>query len=89
MSADGLPSRIELGSANKIFYVHQTRTIHAMLALNLLTGFIGKKVEYFPIGYNVKTTSANGGHLGWRSGSVNIILKFHRPRTIHAMFALN
>ena len=87
MSADGLPSRIELGSANTIFSVHHTRTIHAMLALNLLTGFIGKKVEHFPIGYNVKTKSANGGHLGWRS--VNIILKFHRPRTIHAMFALN
>jgi hypothetical protein len=28
--------------------------------------------------------SAEGGHLGWRSGSPDTILK-----TIHAMFALN
>jgi hypothetical protein len=33
--------------------------------------------------------SANGGHLGWRSGSQDIILKVDHLRTIHAMFALN
>jgi hypothetical protein len=33
--------------------------------------------------------SADGGHLGWRSGSLDIILKVDRLRTIHAMFALN
>ena len=33
--------------------------------------------------------SADGGRLGYRSGSVNIILKCHHPRTFNAMFALN
>ena len=33
--------------------------------------------------------SADGGHLGWRSGSQDIILKVDHLRTIHAMFALN
>jgi hypothetical protein len=30
-----------------------------------------------------------GGHLGWRSGSLDTILKIDHLRTIHAMFALN
>jgi hypothetical protein len=30
----------------------------------------------------------DGGHLGWRSGSLDIILKVDHLRTIHAMFAL-
>ena len=38
----------------------------------------------FPIGFYV-----DGGHLGWRSGSKDIILKVDHLRTIHAMFALN
>ena len=33
--------------------------------------------------------SADGGHLGWRSGSLDIILKVDHLRTIHVMFALN
>jgi hypothetical protein len=33
--------------------------------------------------------SADGGHLGWRSGSLDIILKVDHLRTILAMFALN
>jgi hypothetical protein len=33
--------------------------------------------------------SADGGHLGWRSGSLDIILEVDHLRTIHAMFALN
>jgi hypothetical protein len=32
---------------------------------------------------------AEGGHLGWRFGSLDIILKVDHLRTIHAMFALN
>jgi hypothetical protein len=36
-----------------------------------------------------KTMSADGGHLGWRSGSLDKILKVDHLRTIHAMFALN
>ena len=35
------------------------------------------------------TMSADGGHLGWRSGSLDIILKVDHLRTIYAMFALN
>ena len=31
--------------------------------------------KHFPIGSYVKTMSADGGHLGWRSGSEDIILK--------------
>ena len=42
----------------------------------------------FPIGSYVKTMSADGGHLGWRSGSRDIILKVDHLRNIHAMFAL-
>jgi hypothetical protein len=42
-----------------------------------------------PIGSYVKTMSTDGGHLGWRLGSLDIILKFDHLRTIHAMFALN
>jgi hypothetical protein len=39
--------------------------------------------HFFPIG------STEGGHLGWRSGSLDTILKIYHFRTIHAMFALN
>jgi hypothetical protein len=46
-------------------------------------------LNIFPIGSYVKTMSADGGHLGWRSGSQDIILKVDHLRTIHAMFALN
>jgi hypothetical protein len=63
-----------------------------MLALNWLTGFRGEHFKtFFPIGsyMYVKTMSAEGGHLGWRSGSPDTILKIDHLRTIHAMFALN
>jgi hypothetical protein len=48
-------------------------------------------LNIFPIGsyIYVKTMSADGGHLGWRSGSQDIILKLDHLRTIHAMLALN
>jgi hypothetical protein len=38
---------------------------------------------------SLKTMSAHGSHLGWRSWSPETILKVYYPRTIHAMFALN
>jgi hypothetical protein len=41
------------------------------------------------IGFYVKTMSAHGSRLGWRSWSPDTILKVYYPRTIHAMFALN
>jgi hypothetical protein len=44
---------------------------------------------FFPIGSYVKTMFADGCHLGWRSGSQDIILKVDHLRTIHPMFALN
>jgi hypothetical protein len=40
-------------------------------------------------GSYVKTMSADGGHLGWKSGSLDKILKVDHLRTILAMFALN
>jgi hypothetical protein len=55
-----------------------------------LTGFRGEDFKTcFPIGSYVKTMSAEGGHLGWRSGSPDTILKIDHLRIIHAMFALN
>ena len=55
-----------------------------------LIGFRGEDFKtLFPIGSYVKIMSADGGHLGWRSGSQDIVLKVDHLRTIHAMFALN
>jgi hypothetical protein len=55
-----------------------------------LTGFRGEDFKTFsPIGSYVKTMSTDDGHLGWRSGSLDIILKVDHLRTIHVMFALN
>jgi hypothetical protein len=57
-----------------------------------LTGFRGEDFKiFFPIGsYSMSySMSAEGGHLGWRSGSLDTILKIDHLRTIHAMFALN
>jgi hypothetical protein len=39
--------------------------------------------------FKIFSMSADGGHLGWRSGSLDINLKVDYLRTIHAMFALN
>jgi hypothetical protein len=39
-----------------------------MFALIWLTGFRRRFLNIFPIGSYVKTMSADGGHLGWRSG---------------------
>ncbi len=89
MSADGGHLGWRSGSLDIILKVDHLRTIHAMFALNWLTGFRGKTLNIFPIGSYVKTMSADGGHLGWRSGSQDIILKVDHLRTIHAMFALN
>jgi hypothetical protein len=43
-------------------------------------------LNIFPIGSYVKTISADGGHLGWRSGSHDIILKVDHLRIISAKF---
>ena len=66
------------------------RTIHAMFAFKLAYWFQRRRfLNIFLIGSYVKTMSAYGGHLGWRSGSQHIILKVDHLRTIHAMFSLN
>ena len=89
MSAEGGHLGWRSESPDTILKIDHLRTIHAMFALNWLTGFRGKKINIFPIGTYVKTMSAEGGHLGWRSGSLDIILKVDHLRTIHAMIALN
>ena len=76
MSADGGHLGWRSGSLDIFLKVDHLRTILAMFALDWLTGFRGKKiVNIFPIGSYVKTMSADSGHLGWRSGSHDIILK--------------
>jgi hypothetical protein len=90
MSAEGGHLGWRSGSPDTILKIDHLRTIHAIFALNWLTDFRGEDfLSIFPIGSCVKTMSADGGHLGWRSGPLDIILKVDHLRTIHAMFALN
>ena len=85
------------GSPATILKIDHLRTIHAMFALNWLTGFRGELTYWFqrrrflnifPIGSYAKTMSADGGHLGPRSGSLNTILVVDHLRTINNMFAI-
>ena len=90
MSADGGHLGWRFGSLDIILKVDHLRTIHAMFAFKLADWFQRKFfLNIFPIGFYVKTMSADGGHLGWRSGSQDIILKVDHLRTSHAMFALS
>ena len=53
-------------SPDTILKIDHLRTIHAMFALNWW--FQRRRfLNIFPIGFYVKTMSADGGHLGWRS----------------------
>ena len=79
MSADGGHLERRFGSLDIILKVDHLKTIHAMFALNCLTGFRGI-LDIFPIASYVKTMSADGGHLGRRSGSQDIILKVDHLR---------
>ena len=89
MSADGGHLGWRFGSLDIILKVDHLRTIHTMFALNWLTDFRGIFFSnIFSIGSHVENMFADGGHLGWRSGSQDIILKVDYLRTIHAMFAL-
>ena len=63
MSADGGHLGWRSGSQNIILKVDHLRTIHAMFALNLLTGFRGEDLNIFSIGSYVKIKSRHGGHL--------------------------
>ena len=90
MSAHGSHLGWRSWSPDTMLKVYYPRTIHAMFALNWLTGFREEDFKTFlPIGSYVKAMSAEGGHLGWRSGSPDTILKIDHLRTIYAMFALN
>jgi hypothetical protein len=90
MSADGGHLGWRFGSLDIILKVDHLRTIHAMFALNWLTGFRGNFcLNIFPIWSYAKTMSDDGGHLGGRSGLQDIILKVDHLCTIHAMLALN
>ena len=68
--------------------VYYPRTIHAMFAVNWLTGSRGEDLNNFSIGSYVKSMSTNGGHFGLRSGSLNTILEVDHLRTIDDMFAI-
>jgi hypothetical protein len=79
MSAEGGHLGWRSGSLDTILKIDHLRTIHAMFALNWLTGFRGI-LDIFPIASYVKTMSADGGHLGRRSGSQDIVLKVDHLR---------
>ena len=89
MSADSGHFEPRSGSLNIILEVDHLRTIDDMFAI-LAYWFQRRRFKKkIPIGSYVKTMSTDGGHLGWRSESLDIILKVDHLRTIHAMFALN
>ena len=88
MSAHGSHLGWRSWSPDTILKVYYPRTIHAMFALNWLTGFRRGLLNNFPIGSYVKTMSADGGHFEPRSGSLNTILEVDHLRTIDDMFAI-
>ena len=67
MSADGGHLGWRSRSQDIILKVNNLRTIHAMLALNLLTGFRGEDLNIFSIGSYVKTKSSHGSQLNFQS----------------------
>jgi hypothetical protein len=91
MSAEGGHLGWRSGSPDTILKIDHLRTIHVIYVCFKLAYWFQRRrfLNIFPIGSYVKTMSADGGHLGWRSGSLDIILKVDHLRTIHAMFALN
>ena len=89
MSADGGHFGPRSGSLNTFLAVDHLRTIDDMFAI-LADWFERKKnLNIFPIGSYVKTMSADGGHLGWRSGSLDIIWKVDHPMIIPAKSQFN
>jgi hypothetical protein len=85
MSAEGGHLGWRSGSPDTILKIY-----HCHVCFKLAYWFQRRRfLNIFPIGSYVKTMSADGGHLGRRSGSQDIILKVDHLRSIHAMFALN
>jgi hypothetical protein len=90
MSAEGGHLGWRSGSLDIILKVDHLRTIHSHVCFKLAYWFQRNFfLNIIPIGSYVKTMSVDGGHLGWRLGSQDIILKIDHLRTIHAMFASN
>jgi hypothetical protein len=81
MSADGGHFGPRSGSLNTILAVDHLRTIDDIFAI--LADWFQRRIflNIFPIGSYVKTMSADGSDLGWRSGSLDIILKVDHLRT--------
>ena len=80
MPDDGGHFEPRSGSLNTILAVDHLRTIDDMFAI-LADWFQRRRFQnIFPIGSYVKTMSADGGHFGWRSGSLDIILKVFEKR---------
>ena len=75
MSADGGHFEPRSGSLNTILEVDHLTTIDDMFAILAYWFQRRKFLNIFPIGSYVKTMAADGGHLGWRSGSLDITLK--------------
>ena len=88
MSAHGSHLGWRLWSLDTILKVYYPRTIHVTFALNWLTGFRGKDFKQFSYRSYVKTMSADSGHFGPRSGSVNTFLAVDHLRTINDMFGI-
>ena len=89
MSAHG--SHLGRGSWSPDIFlkVYYPRTIHAMFAFKLADWFQRRRLlNNFPIGSYVKIMSADDGHFGPRSGSLNTILEVDHLRTIDDMFAI-
>jgi hypothetical protein len=88
MSAEGGHLGWRSGSLDIILKVDNLRTIHAMFYSNWLTSFRGEDLNISLVWSYVKTMSADGGHFGPRSGSLNTILEVDHLRNIDDMFAI-
>ena len=89
MSADGGHLEFPIRTKNITFIDGHQTIIHAMFTLNWFTVFKEFFFNIFPYGSNVKTMSADVGHLEIRISTKNITFVDVHPMIIHAMFALN
>ena len=85
MSAEGAHLEYLIITKKTINFVEiHSRTIHAMFALNWLTGARAENFHtFFLIASNDKTMSADGGHLNFPIGTKNITFVEVHPMTIH------
>ena len=84
MSAEGGHLGWRSGSLDTILKIDNLKNHPCHVCFKLAYWFQRRRfLNIFPIGSYVKTMSAEGGHLGWRSGSPDTILKVDHLRTIH------